>query len=81
MAIVARSDRKPEIDLSGPDGNAFVLLALARRYARDLGLDWDAISAEMTSGNYYHLIRTFDRHFGDYVNLVAAGDNDRDEEE
>ncbi len=60
---------RPEIDLTGPGGNAFALLGHAKKYARDLGLDADAIHEEMTSGDYEHLVETFDKHFGDYVTL------------
>jgi len=62
-------DRKAEIDLTGPEGNAFCLLAYAKRYAKDLGLDGDAIREDMTSGDYEHLLEVFDKHFGDYVDL------------
>jgi hypothetical protein len=59
----------PVIDLTGPQGNAFFLIGQAGRYARDLGLDGDAIITEMRSGNYENLIQVFDRYFGDYVIL------------
>lgn len=61
--------RKVEIDISGPDGNGFVLLGYARQFARDIGKDEDAIAAEMTSGNYEHLLEVFDREFGFFVTL------------
>lgn len=57
------------IDLTGPDGNAFVLLATAKRLANKMGLDWDEICTEMKSGGYENLINTFDKVFGDYVIL------------
>ena len=59
----------PVIDLTGSQGNAFFLMGQASRYARQLGLDGDAIIAEMKSGNYENLVAVFDRHFGDYVIL------------
>lgn len=62
--------RKPVIDLTGPDGNAFVLLGNAQHLAEKLGLDSDAILAEMQAGDYEHLVETFDRHFGEYVDLL-----------
>jgi hypothetical protein len=71
MAIRKRAPKaKPTIDLGGPGGNAFALLGTARSLARQLGLDAEASSAEMTAGDYEHLIQVFDRHFGDYVDLV-----------
>lgn len=67
--IRSKIDSTPVIDLTGPEGNAFALMALANRYARQLGLDGDTIVAEMQSGNYENLVQVFDRYFGDYVIL------------
>ena len=58
-----------EIDLTGPDGNAFVLIGTASKLARQLGLDGKAISKEMMDGDYEHLIKVFDKHFGHFVTL------------
>lgn len=58
-----------EIDLTGPDGNAFVLISYGSRLAKELGLDKDAIQKEMMSGDYENLINVFDRHFGEFVTL------------
>jgi hypothetical protein len=69
MAIIQKQPRRIVIDLSGPDGNAFVLMGYATRYARDLGLDGKAINAEMRSGDYENLINVFDKYFGEYVDL------------
>ena len=55
------------IDLSGPDGNAFSLMAIAGRLARQLGLDGDNIREQMMAGNYANLLRVFQAQFGDYV--------------
>ena len=64
-----RIARTPVVDLTGPEGNAFFLMGRAHRFARDLGLDGDAIITEMKSGNYENLVQVFDRYFGDYVIL------------
>jgi len=58
-----------EIDLTGPDGNAFVLIATASRLAKQLGLDGKKIQAEMMGGDYENLIKVFDKHFGHFVTL------------
>ena len=58
-----------EIDLTGPDGNAFVLIGKAGNLAKQLGLDKDAIQKEMMGGDYDHLLNTFDKHFGHFVTL------------
>jgi hypothetical protein len=57
------------IDLTGPDGNAFALLAYAKNYAKQLGLNWDKIRTEMTSGDYENLLQVFDGYFGSFVIL------------
>lgn len=70
MAIKKKVSRSTiEIDLTGPDGNAFVLIGTASRLAKQLGLDADEIKTEMMSGDYENLIRVFDKHFGEFVTL------------
>ena len=56
-----------EVNLLGPEGNAFVLIGKARGWAKQLGLDPDTIEQEMTSSDYEHLVQTLEKHFGDYV--------------
>ena len=58
-----------EIDLTGPDGNAFVLIGKAGNLAKQLKLDSNAIQTEMMNGDYEHLVNTFDKHFGNFVTL------------
>ncbi len=68
-----RQSRGPiEIDLSGPDGNAYVLLGYASRFAQQLGIDFDSIREEMTSSDYENLIQVMDKYFGDYIILYRA---------
>ena len=57
------------IDLTGPDGNAFVLLGYAKKFAKQLKFDSDKITNEMMSGDYEELLQVFDRYFGDIVIL------------
>tara|TARA_R110001592_G_scaffold66359_1_gene203636 strand:- start:1047 stop:1262 length:216 start_codon:yes stop_codon:yes gene_type:complete len=57
------------IDLTGPDGNAYALMAHANRFAKQLGIDGKTVIDEMTSGNYENLLEVFDKHFGDFVIL------------
>jgi hypothetical protein len=58
-----------EIDLTGPQGNAFYLLGTASNLAKQLGLDSDTILNEMKSGDYENLLQVFDSYFGDFVTL------------
>jgi hypothetical protein len=60
---------KVEIDLTGPDGNAFVLIGLASKWSKQLGLDSKKIQEEMTSGDYENLINTIEKYFGQFVIL------------
>ena len=59
------------IDLTGPDGNAYALMAYAKRFATQLG--WkdrgSALIQDMMSGDYEHLLEVFDNAFGEYVIL------------
>ena len=57
------------IDLTGPDGNAYALLAYAKRFAQQLNYDFNQIKDEMTSGDYENLVQVFDEYFGDFVIL------------
>ena len=60
------------IDLTGPDGNAFALMAYAQRLAKQLGIDNHTIKViqnKMMSGDYENLLQVFDKYFGDFVIL------------
>jgi|TARA_B100000424_G_C22793982_1_gene426271 spore maturation protein SpmB len=60
------------VDLTGPDGNAFALIGLATRLAKQLGIDShtiNVIKTKMMSGDYEHLLKVFDKYFGDFVIL------------
>tara|TARA_R110000765_G_scaffold182708_2_gene288668 strand:+ start:281 stop:505 length:225 start_codon:yes stop_codon:yes gene_type:complete len=72
MAIKSIKEKKRlpiEIDLTGPDGNAFVLLGKAKNLAKQLELDGDKIIEEMTSGDYDNLLDVFDENFGSFITL------------
>ena len=55
------------VDLTGPDVNAFVLLGMAKGWARQLKKDWVPIAADATSADYEHLLEVLDREFGGHV--------------
>jgi len=72
------------IDLQGPQGNAFALMAYAEDFLRQLGRrhEFRAMRTEMMSSDYDNLIRIFEENFGDYVDLVnKPGEVFDDEEE
>ena len=60
------------VDLTGPDGNAFALISLAQKLAKQLHYQPDErgeLTAEMMGGDYDNLLEVFDKHFGDFVIL------------
>lgn len=62
-----------QIDLSGPNGNAFVLIGTARKLGKQLGFgreQVEKISNEMMAGNYEELLAVFEKHFKNYVTLI-----------
>ena len=70
MAIVEKPRTNGiEIDLTGPQGNAFYLLGTAKKLANQLGLNSNEILNEMQSGDYENLIQVFDKNFGSVVTL------------
>jgi len=66
---------KIEIDLDGPQGNAFFILGTADK----LGVVLDKteeekkeIQEDMTSGDYEHLLEVFEKYYGDYVIMYSS---------
>lgn len=70
MTIKKKSYCRPEIDISGPAGNAYALMGEAQKLAKFFGKDGNKIVEDMMSGDYEHLLKVFDREFGEYVDLV-----------
>lgn len=63
---------KLEIDLTGPEGNASILLGYADNLGRQLGYPKEIrkdITDLMMKGDYDNLLEVFDMWFGDYVIL------------
>ena len=75
MAIKKKSERISnmiEIDITGPEGNAYVLMGYAAKLCKKLGYDHDRkerILDEMRLTDYEGLLHTFDREFGTLVTL------------
>ena len=67
MTIKKRKSGKIKIDLMGPQGNAYYLLRTARNLAKQLGKDAEKITKEMASNDCEHLLKVFDREFGNFV--------------
>ena len=64
-----------EIDLNGPEGNAFVLLGYAARLGKQIyGHEkTECILEEMKLSSYELLLLTFDKYFGSVVTLYRDG--------
>ena len=77
MAVKSLKDRPRgptpiEIDISGPQGNAYYLLAMAGNLCQQLKYDnlhTERILEEMRLTDYEGLLYTFDREFGLLVTL------------
>ena len=61
------SKSKIEIDLTGPDGNAFTLMGYASDLCKQLGMNKTPILNDMMSGDYEHLLSVMEKHFGNYI--------------
>lgn len=75
MTIKARKELKArgiEIDTTGPEGNAFVIIGYAKQYAKQMCYskeETDGMLTDMQSGSYDNLIDVFDKHFGEFVTI------------
>jgi len=72
--MIRKKQPKSEIviDLTGPQGNAFNLIALASNFGKQLGMSSSYIKEiqnNMMSGDYENLIQVFDNEFGSLVIL------------
>jgi len=55
------------IDLTGPDGNVFILMNIAKKLARQLDLDGDGIVQEMMLGDYDNALDVMEEYFGEFI--------------
>lgn len=72
MILKKQESKGIEIDLTGPQGNAYYLLGVARRFGKQLDMSQkyiDNMIERMTSGDYENLINVFDEEFGSVVTL------------
>lgn len=62
-------DTKIEINLLGPEGNVYYLLAIGGRLCKQLGLNSEIFTRRMMSRDYEYAVATFEEYFGDFVTL------------
>ena len=58
-----------EIDLTGPQGNAYYILGVAKNLCKQVGIPSKPLLDEMMSGDYENLIKVFDDKFGSVVTM------------
>jgi len=62
------------IDLMGPDGNAFALMAIAKDLLRQMGEDREYIKGvmeDMRSGDYHNLLEVLVEEVGGLIEIVG----------
>lgn len=65
--IKEKTSQSVSVDLTGPEGNGFVLIGYARKWSEQLGLNPDEVQKEMMSGDYENLVSVLEKHFGSVV--------------
>lgn len=68
-SIEEKKHKPVEIDLTGPDGNVFVLIGIGGRYCKQLGLNSEVFTRRMMGGDYENAIVVFEEYFGSFVTL------------
>jgi hypothetical protein len=58
------------VDLKEPDGNAFVLLSIAKDLSHKNKFNWDNIYTELTRSDYENLIAVMENYFGDQILFI-----------
>lgn len=77
MTIHSRNKKakKIQIDLSGNDGNVFVLIGISDSIGQQLRLspeDRDAIRADMMSSDYEHAVATLEKNYGAFIDIYEV---------
>ena len=73
--MIKSKENKPkrnEIDLTGPQGNAYYLLGLASKWSKELQFSdsyREEMLEKMKSSDYENLVKVFDDEFGSIVTL------------
>lgn len=63
------TDRKIRVNLTGPDGNVFCLIAMGSQLCDLLDIDRTKFTQEMKSGDYENAVMTFQKYFGEFFIL------------
>jgi len=63
--------KKVVVNLDGVDGNAYALMAYAKSWCKDLGIDFAPILKDMQASDYRHLVLVLEKTFGAYVDFTT----------
>ncbi len=77
MIREAKSKDEYVVNLDGPDGNAYALMAIAKSLAYKIGYASDEVETmmkKMMSGDYKNLVKTFDEYYDGYVVLETTNE-------
>lgn len=58
-----------EININSEEGNAYYLIATARRLSKECGAEFADLFAEMMKGSYTDLLTVFAKRFGRLIRL------------
>ena len=64
------------VDLSGPQGNAYALMGVARSIGRELNRPYNEIKeveTRMMSGDYDNLVKVLFLEYGDFIQFKKDG--------
>lgn len=70
MASKTKAIMQIQLDQNDAEKIGDDLLEYAETLCQALGMDCQRITNEMTSGDLSHLIETFNKYFGDYIELL-----------
>jgi hypothetical protein len=59
------------LDLKGADGNAFVLLSVAKDLSHSNKFNWDDIYSELTKSDYENLVNVMENYFVDQITFLG----------
>jgi len=72
MILKKEKTKGIEIDLTGPQGNAYYLIGTAKRFGKQLDMSKsyiDDMVKRMMCGDYENLVKVFEEEFGSVVTL------------
>ena len=74
--LLIETVKKMIVDLSGPQGNAYALMGVARSIGRELNRPYNEIKeveTRMMSGDYDNLVKVMYLEYGDFIHVVKEG--------